>query len=100
MVPPTSSMSDQLLARAVLRALAIRHDATESLGSLARTVLAGEASLRGAASHSWHGEALGKAFASAIDAQARMSPSDRTKINDAGRRLQATTAPEGSGERR
>jgi hypothetical protein len=79
-------VSQQPLARAVLAKLAEtrRQDA---LGSLARTVLGGQASLRSAAAHPWHGQALAPAFDEALEAQRRLSPQQRDDIERKARRL-------------
>ncbi|MEU6020844.1 hypothetical protein [Micromonospora sp. NPDC047134] len=48
----------------------------DPLGSLARTVLHGEADLRTAVTHSWHGRALGDAFTASLH-QRESIPADR-----------------------
>ncbi len=79
-------IGQQPLARAVLGHLAATRG-THPLGSLARTVLDGEADLRTAAAHPWHGQALGPAFADALEAQRRLSPQQCEDIEGMARRL-------------
>lgn len=70
----------QPLARAVLAKLAQTHTADEPLGSFARTVLRGEASLRGAVALPWHGQALDEAFRRAQEERRRMPTEQRERI--------------------
>jgi hypothetical protein len=51
-------ISEEPPARALLEHLATTRDDDDPLGSLARSVLSGEASLREAASYSWHQHGL------------------------------------------
>jgi hypothetical protein len=79
-------VGQQPLVRAVLGHLAATRG-TDPLGSLARTVPGGEADLRTAAAHPWHGQALGPAFADALQAQRRLSPQQRDDIEGMARRF-------------
>jgi hypothetical protein len=74
---------EQPLARAVLRHLAATRGKDDPMGSLARTVLTGEASLRTAAGDPWHGQGLATAMQQAIDEQNRMSPQQRAEYQRA-----------------
>ena len=68
----TSARRGRCLRRepcSVLRHLAETRSKEDPLGSLARTVLTGEASLRTAAGNPWHGQGLGIAMQNAIDEQ-------------------------------
>ncbi|WP_320069032.1 hypothetical protein [Micromonospora sp. RTGN7] len=76
----TDDITREPLARAVLTALARTRGPNDALGSLARTVLSGEADLRAAATHSWHGAALDTAFTEALTKQDALTPDQRTEI--------------------
>jgi hypothetical protein len=80
-------ITEDPLARAVLRHLAAPHSGNEPLGSLARTVLNGEASLRAAANHPWHSQALAAAAQAARAEQNRMSAEERADMKRAADRL-------------
>ncbi|MBQ1041481.1 hypothetical protein KBX03_03065 [Micromonospora sp. C72] len=56
----------QPLARAVLTTIARSRGGNDPLGSLAGTVLRGEADLRTAIQFSWHGRALDDAFTASL----------------------------------
>ena len=62
----TDEIHHQPLARAVLATLARSRSGNDPLGSLARTVLRGEADLRTAIEFSWHGRALDDAFTASL----------------------------------
>jgi hypothetical protein len=91
-----AGISGDSLARAVLDTVAKIHGNEAPLGSFARMVLSGEASLREAANNSWHGEALGQAFADAVRTQAALSPEARAEIEQAARKLAAATDAAGA----
>ncbi|WP_199517040.1 hypothetical protein [Nucisporomicrobium flavum] len=76
------------LARSVLRHLAATRGKDDALGSLARTVLNGEAGLQSAANNPWHSQALAAAAQEAQQSQDRMSPEERADIDAAARKLQ------------
>ena len=80
------------LARAVLQHLAGTRQKDDPLGSLARTVLDGEAKLREAANDPWHSQGLAAAAKAAVEEQSGMSPEQRNEIEQSGRRLQQRTA--------
>ncbi|NMO52904.1 hypothetical protein HH310_17110 [Actinoplanes sp. TBRC 11911] len=82
-------IAEQPLARAVLRHLAANRDAEDPLGSFARTVIAGEATLRAAADFRWHSEALAEV---AADAE-RMTAEERAGYEVAAGRLGAIDEP-------
>lgn len=67
----------QPLAQALLRHLAATRGRNDALGSFARTVISGEASLRAAADFPWHSEALAAAATTAQDEQHRMPAEQR-----------------------
>jgi hypothetical protein len=92
--PVPDDIGQHPLARAVLAKLAATHSHNEPLGSLARTVLNGEANLRTAVAHPWHGQALGSAMASALDARRSLSPKERNDIERAAQRLKDAGADE------
>jgi hypothetical protein len=75
------------LARAVLRKLETIHPKDAPLGSFARTVLTGEASLHDAARHPWHGQALSRAFTDAELARRHLSEKERAEIEKSATRL-------------
>ncbi|WP_436530079.1 hypothetical protein [Actinoplanes sp. HUAS TT8] len=75
----SSSTLHQPLAQALLHHLAdSRPGKDDPVGSFARTVLNGEASLRAAASFSWHGNGLAEA-ASKAEEERRGLPSDERR---------------------
>jgi hypothetical protein len=81
-------IAEQQLARAVLRHLAASRDANDPLGSFARTVISGEASLRTAANFSWHSEALAAAAVEAREMTAEQRAEferEAEKLRDEGR---------------
>lgn len=88
----TGDIAEQPLARAVLRHLAATRGKDDPMGSLARTVLTGEASLRTAANNPWHAQGLAAAMQKAIDEQTRMTPEQRTEYERAGQRLRPASA--------
>ncbi|WP_326557642.1 hypothetical protein [Micromonospora sp. NBC_01796] len=81
-------ITQQPLARAVLSTLARNRGKDDPLGSLARTVLTGEAGLRAAAAHSWHGQALGDAFTESLTRQGDLTATERAEIELQARELQ------------
>lgn len=90
----TDEIHRQPLARAVLTTLARSRGGDDPLGSLARTVLNGEADLRTAVSFSWHGRALDDAFAASLREREAVSQEERAEwerqaqqLRDAGAAL-------------
>lgn len=85
-------IAEQPLARAVLRHLAETRGKDDPMGSLARTVLTGEASLRTAASNPWHGQGLATAMQKAINEQNHMTPEQRAEYERVAQRLRPAGA--------
>jgi hypothetical protein len=87
-------MGDEIAGRppaaAVLRHLAATRGPDDPLGSLAHTVISGDAGLRAAAAYSWHGEGLLTAFAAALDERDRMTGEQRAAYDRAAERLGVT----------
>lgn len=77
----TEDITGEQIARAVLAALACSRHRDDPLGSLARTVLDGELDLRTAAANSWHGQALGDAFAAATARRDSLPASEREEYD-------------------
>ncbi|WP_328383680.1 hypothetical protein OHQ88_14195 [Micromonospora zamorensis] len=73
----TDEIHRQPLARAVLTTLAKSRAGNDPLGSLARTVLSGEADLRAAAMFSWHGQALDDAFTASLNERDALTRDER-----------------------
>jgi hypothetical protein len=82
--------TDDPLANSLLNHLATTRGAADPLGSLARTVLSGQADLRQAVSWSWHGEAMMSAFAAAMRERDRMSPAERAAYDQQAATLRAS----------
>jgi hypothetical protein len=80
-------IAEEPLARAVLRHLATTRGANDPLGSFARTVVNGEATLRGAANFSLHSQALAAAADEAQREQRRMTPEQRAAFQREADRL-------------
>ncbi|MBB2943269.1 hypothetical protein FB565_002982 [Actinoplanes lutulentus] len=87
------------LAQAVMRHLADTRGKDDPLGSLARSVLSGESTLRGAVRSSWYGEGLATAAADGLRAQDSFSFDQRAAVErDAARlRSRSDTADPTSG---
>jgi hypothetical protein len=89
--------ADDPLAAGVLRHLAATRGPADPLGSLARSVLSGQASLREAVTWSWHGEAMATEFAGALRERDRMTAAERAAYDrqaaDLSRRLEAHERP-------
>ena len=90
----TDEITRQPLARAVLATLARTRGGDDPLGSLARTVLSGEATLRAAAQFSWHGLALDDAFTASLAQRDALTAAERAEwerqahqLRDAGAAL-------------
>ncbi|MEV4629343.1 hypothetical protein AB0J90_24085 [Micromonospora sp. NPDC049523] len=83
----TEDITQQPLARAVLARLARTRSGDDPLGSLARTVLAGDADLRTAVTHSWHGGALGEAFTEALNRRNELTPTERAQVERQAQQL-------------
>jgi hypothetical protein len=85
-------IAEDPLARALLRHLATTRGKDDPMGSLARTVLSGEATLRTAATNPWHSDGLTTSLAAAQAERARMSPEQRLAYErDADRLRRHTT---------
>ncbi len=95
----SGDLAREPLARAVLAKLAATRDAEDPLGSMTRMVLRGESTLREAADHPWHGEALDAAFAEAMRAEGKLSAAQREDIERAARALR-DSGPEHHAEQR
>ncbi|WBB91448.1 hypothetical protein [Verrucosispora sp. WMMC514] len=80
-------ITQEPLARAVLAKLARTRGPDDPLGSLARTVLSGDADLRTAASISWYGTALHASFEEAMARRDTMSPQERAEHDRQARLL-------------
>ncbi|XVV15260.1 hypothetical protein ACQP2X_13215 [Actinoplanes sp. CA-131856] len=80
----SGGIADEPLARAVLRHLADTRGKDDAMGSLARTVLSGEAGLREAANNPWHAQGLAAAFAKS---QRDLTAEDRARYEREARRL-------------
>jgi hypothetical protein len=80
-------IAEDPLARSVLSHLAKTRGKDDPLGSLARTVISGEATLRTAANNSWHSHGLAAAAQAAQDEQNRMTSEERAGYEQAARRL-------------
>ncbi|MEU4383206.1 hypothetical protein [Micromonospora echinofusca] len=98
----TEEIHRQPLARAVLTTLARIRSGDDPLGSLARTVLNGEADLRTAAAFSWHGRALDDAFTASLREREAASREERAEwerqaqqLRDAGAALTVEAEPLG-----
>ncbi|NYF58553.1 hypothetical protein [Micromonospora purpureochromogenes] len=109
----TDEIHRQPLARAVLTTLARSRGGDDPLGSLARTVLSGEADLRTAVEFSWHGRALDDAFTASLNERDALPREERAEwerqaqqLRDAGSALTVEVEPldgaasEGREERR
>lgn len=83
----TDDIAREPLARAILAKLARTRGPNDPLGSLAHTVLSGEADLRTAASMSWHGTALHASFAEAIANRDALSSEERAEFERQARLL-------------
>ncbi|RKF24673.1 hypothetical protein [Micromonospora globbae] len=98
----TDEILRQPLARAVLTTLARSRGGDDPLGSLARTVLGGEADLRAAAAFSWHGRALDDAFTASLNERDALPRDERAEwerqaqqLRDAGAALTVELEPLG-----
>lgn len=69
------------LARALFQHLSEKHDKNDPLGSLARTVLNGEANLYEAAQFSWHADGLAKAIATSLEGLEKISAEQCAAFN-------------------
>jgi hypothetical protein len=89
MRPSVSDPSGEPVGQAVLAQLAEVHPEDSPIGSLARTVLSGQMTLRQAASHRWHGEAIAYAAEQAVRTRGSLTDEQRAEIRRAVDRLQA-----------
>lgn len=80
-------IANEPLARALLRHMAATRGNDDPVGSLARTVLSGEATLRTAAAHPWHSEGLAASLAASRAEKDRMSPEQRAAYERDAERL-------------
>ncbi|GLW33797.1 hypothetical protein Areg01_67350 [Actinoplanes regularis] len=88
-------IAEQPLAQAVLRHLADGHpDRDDPVGSFARTVLNGEASLRQAADFSWHSTALQTAVDDREAERRRMPSRERARFEQQAARLRELAPPD------
>lgn len=85
-------IAEQPLARVVLRHLAETRSKNDPMGSLARTGLTGEATLRTAAANPWHAQGLATSMQKAIDEQNRMSPEQRAEYERTATHLRTAAA--------
>lgn len=83
----TGDITQQPLARAVLRHMAAARGSDDPLGSFSRAVLNGVASLQAAAKHGWYADGLAKALRTAQDEQNRMTLEQRHEYQQAAERL-------------
>lgn len=90
-------IAEDPLARAVLRHLATARGKDDPMGSLARAVVNGEATLQAAARDSWHGQGLQAAFLKAQEERSRMSSEQRDRYERDAAMLRSE--PPGDGER-
>jgi hypothetical protein len=93
-------VAQQPLARALLRHLATTRGSDDPLASFAKTVLDGEASLRGAADFPWHSDALAAAATKAHDEQQRMTAEERARYERDAENLLHTGEVDASREQR
>ncbi|MEU8238508.1 hypothetical protein AB0C07_09705 [Actinoplanes missouriensis] len=77
------------LAQAVMRHLADTRGKDDPLGALARTVLSGETTLRGAVGSAWHAEGLATAAAEGLREQETLSYDQRAAVERDAARLRA-----------
>ncbi|MEU7907962.1 hypothetical protein [Actinoplanes sp. NPDC049118] len=92
-------IAEDPLARAVLRHMAAARGKDDPMGSLARTVLNGEATLQAAARDSWHGKGLATAFQGAQDELNRMSSERRATYERDAARLRSEPPAEHDADR-
>ncbi|MBL7253374.1 hypothetical protein [Paractinoplanes lichenicola] len=83
----SGNLENDPLARAVLRHLADSRGKDDAMGSFARTVLSGEATLREAAANPWHAQGLANGFAAAQRQRDEMTPEQRSAYEEQARRL-------------
>ncbi|MFY1583551.1 hypothetical protein ACN267_03500 [Micromonospora sp. WMMD734] len=83
----TDEVHRQALAQAVLTTVARSRGNDDPLGSLASTVLRGEADLRTALGVSWHGRASEKAFTVSLAEREAMSADERAEWQRQAQRL-------------
>jgi len=85
----SGDIAEEPLARSVLRHLAATRGADDPLGSLARTVIGGEATLRDAAANSWHSQGLATSLEAALEERDRMSSERLAEFEHAAQRLRS-----------
>ncbi|MFC8850699.1 MULTISPECIES: hypothetical protein [unclassified Micromonospora] len=88
----TDEIHREPLARAVLTTLARSRSGDDPLGSLARTVLSGEADLRTAVGYSWHGRALGDAFTASLNERNALTRDERAEWERQAQQLRGAGA--------
>jgi hypothetical protein len=79
----------------VLRHAAASRSGDDPVGSFARTVLSGEATLQGAAANPWHSQGLAGALEKAQRERDQMTPQQRAVYDEAAQRLRAADNDEG-----
>jgi hypothetical protein len=84
-------IAEDPVARALLRHMAGTRGKDDPIGSLARTVLTGEATLRTAAALPWHSDGLATSLAAATEERNRMSPEQRLAYERDAERLRRHT---------
>jgi hypothetical protein len=70
----------------------------DPMGSLARTVLSGEAALRTAAANPWHSDGLATSLANAQAERDRMTPDQRLAYERDAERLRRHATEQGDGQ--
>ncbi|HET6262467.1 MAG TPA: hypothetical protein VFG99_09550, partial [Chloroflexia bacterium] len=80
-------IAEEPLARALLRHLAVTRSKGDPLGSLARTVVSGDSTLRAAADDPWHREGLSTSLAAAQAERSRMTTEQRAEYERDAKRL-------------
>jgi len=77
----------QPLTRAVLTTLARTRGGDDPIGSLARVILTGQADLRTAVAHSWHGQALDSACSESLARKRELSADEQAELEQQTQRL-------------
>ncbi|WP_328468783.1 hypothetical protein OHA21_00035 [Actinoplanes sp. NBC_00393] len=80
-------ITDDPSVKALLRRLADERDHDDPVGELSRALLCGETSPQELLRHGWYGEGLASAVEAGRSEFNRMSPQQRTAIEDAAVRL-------------
>lgn len=85
-------IAEEPLARALLRHMAATRGNDDPIGSLAHTVISGEATLRTAANSPWHSAGLSDALTAARAERACMTPEQRLAYERGAERLRRHAA--------